>query len=263
MPENHDKLTLTLDALRSDVERNPLADSQTVRRRGEQRTRRQAVGGALAVVALVAGAAGVVGGVGGSNRAEGPIATDGPTASTEVETPLAVAAQPLLAPADLGAVGPYSAWQLSPDPENVGQPFHLCVPSPTTLGAGASTYGHFYGDLDASATEHVLQFADSAGAKEAGDQLVSGLTACDLGAASDNVVTSTAQPVPLPAADEGRVVTREASPPGSDVSYYELGVVREANVLVVLQWNSMGLPDGVTQVWDAERMQAALDRAHR
>ena len=59
MPD--DKLTLTLDTLRSDVERTPLADSQTVRRRGDRRTRNQAVGGALVVVALVAGVAGLSG----------------------------------------------------------------------------------------------------------------------------------------------------------------------------------------------------------
>src|SRR6476646_961554 len=101
MPEydSNDKLTLTLDTLRSDVERTPLADSQTVRRRGDQRTRRQAVGGALAVVALVAGAAGLIGGVGGSNEADAPVATGRPTASTEVDQPLALAAQPLLGPA--------------------------------------------------------------------------------------------------------------------------------------------------------------------
>ena len=45
MPENRDdRMTLTLDALRTDVERTPLADSLSRARRGDQRTRRQAVG---------------------------------------------------------------------------------------------------------------------------------------------------------------------------------------------------------------------------
>jgi hypothetical protein len=38
-------------------------------------------------------------------------------------------------------------------------------------------------------------------------------------------------------------------------------VVREANVLVILQWSSMGQPTGVDWVWDADRMTAALARA--
>jgi len=39
MPENNDPVTLTLSALRTDVERTPLADSRSVRRRGDRRTR--------------------------------------------------------------------------------------------------------------------------------------------------------------------------------------------------------------------------------
>src|SRR4051812_9034053 len=144
MPEydSNDKLTLTLDALRSDVERTPLADSMTVRRRGDQRTRRQAVGGALAVVALVAGAAGaagILGGAGGFDKADAPPAhTGNPTASTSVETPLTLAAEPLLTPTDLGPVGVYDSWQVNTDPAAVEQQQNQCVPSPTTLG-GAET----------------------------------------------------------------------------------------------------------------------------
>jgi hypothetical protein len=47
----------------------------------------------------------------------------------------------------------------------------------------------------------------------------------------------------------------------SEISYFELGVVRAANVVVVLQWHSMGQPTGVDWVWDANRMASALDRA--
>ena len=48
------------------------------------------------------------------------------------------------------------------------------------------------------------------------------------------------------------------------IGYYELGVAREANVLVVLQLNAMGNPAGEGPedwVWTAETLQTALDRA--
>ena len=144
MPEydSNDKLTLTLDTLRSDVERTPLADSTTVRRRGDQRTRRQAVGGAVAVVALVAGIAGVLGGAGGLDKADGQIpATQNPTASTEVEKPLTLAAEPLLTPADVGNGRPVQTWQADPDARRVDQTKLQCMPDPATLGATQTSPG--------------------------------------------------------------------------------------------------------------------------
>ena len=91
MPEHNDPMTHTLDTLRSDVERIPLSDSLTVRRRGDRRTRNQAVGGALAVVALVAGAAGVYGGLGGDDEASNiPAVSPTPT-----ESPLSLVGRPV------------------------------------------------------------------------------------------------------------------------------------------------------------------------
>jgi hypothetical protein len=263
MPEydSNDKLTLTLDTLRSDVERTPLADSTTVRRRGDQRTRRQAVGGAVAVVALVAGVAGVLGG-GGFNQADTQIpSTQGPTASTEVEKPLSLAADPLLGPSDLGTVGEYESWQANRDQAAEDQQKHQCVPSPSTLGGTETVAELLYSDLPASATEHVLRFADTDSAAAASDAIVRALVECKLGRASDNVVQRDPKAVVVPDADSAFSVSREASPPNSEVSYYELGITRKANVLVVLQWSSMGLPNGVTQVWDQARLTSALSTA--
>ena len=64
-----DRLHDTLSTLRTDVDSMPLADSSAVRARGAQRTRRQAVGTSLAVVALVAGAIGISGALTGTNKA--------------------------------------------------------------------------------------------------------------------------------------------------------------------------------------------------
>ncbi len=264
MPEydSNDKLTLTLDTLRSDVERTPLADSTTVRRRGDQRTRRQAVGGAVAVVALVAGIAGVLGGAGGLDRADGQIpATQNPTASTEVEKPLTLAAEPLLAPSDIGTIDPYTGWQVNTDSAAVEQQQNQCVPSPTTLGGTETVAELLYSDLDAAATEHVVRFATSAQALTAQNDLSESLASCDLGAATDDPAYEQGPSVVVTGADAALRASRTSYPPDSEVSYFELGVARKANVLVVLQWRSMGKPDGVGWVWDAQRLGTALDRA--
>ena len=255
---DHDPLQTTLDSLRSDVERAPLADSLSVRRRGDQRTRHQAVAGALVIAALVAGAFGVAD-LRGQERHGGIPAHPSPTATADQSIPLA--AQPLLRPTDIGVIGPYTGWKVNADPENIGQPFNLCVPSPGTLGAGPAAFAHFYSTTDAVADEHALQFSDSGSAKLAGDHLLTALTTCDLGTASDHIVTSPVTSVALPDADEARVASRQASPPDSELSYYEIGVVQKGNVLVVLEWSSMGLPHGVSRVWDAPRLQTALVRA--
>src|SRR3954469_12110970 len=96
LPDN-DPLHTTLDSLRSDVERNALADSLSVRRRGEARSRHQAVAGALVLAALVAGAFGVAD-LRGHERNVGIPAHGTPSPSATVEQPLALAAQPLIQP---------------------------------------------------------------------------------------------------------------------------------------------------------------------
>ncbi len=260
--DSRDRLTLTLDALRSDVERTPLADSLTVRRRGDQRTRRQAVGGALAAVAVVAGAAGIIGSTGSIDRADAPPATTGPTATTQVEQPLALAAEPLLTPDDLGAVGPYDGWQVNPDPvSSEGLPSR-CVPELGTLGAAETQSRLLYGELDAGAVEHVLRFASASAAASAVETLTGAFAACDPGDPSvETVVDRGPVPVPGTSADEATHASRTGTPVlASEVSFYELGVAREVNVVVVLQWRSSPLAE-VDWVWDEARLQAALDRA--
>jgi hypothetical protein len=84
-----DRLHDTLSTLRSDVDSMPLADSSAVRARGTQRTRRQAVGASLAVVALVAGAVGIGGALTGTNKADNLPAQTTTTAPTvEARAPL-------------------------------------------------------------------------------------------------------------------------------------------------------------------------------
>ncbi|HEU4912222.1 MAG TPA: hypothetical protein VFV76_10005, partial [Actinomycetes bacterium] len=105
-----DRLEETLRTLQLDVDRVGLADSASVRDRGDRRTRHQVVGSALATVALVAAAVGVTGTLTSDREAvEGPPAN--PTVTTTQEPALSLAAQPLLRDGDLTGIEPYGAFQ--------------------------------------------------------------------------------------------------------------------------------------------------------
>ncbi len=278
MPEHdsNDKLTLTLDTLRSDVERTPLADSMTVRRRGDQRTRRQAVGGALAVVALVAGVAGVLGG-GGFDQAdgqlpatEGPTAsTDGPTASTEVEQPLALAADPFVPVDALTGFGGYD--QAGPFIDSGQEPDILpeqCVTRPGEWGAAQVRSTRFYQDgSEAQVREYVLRFADTAEAQQASLKRAYADLAAACPAtvdASDGTLTSRYSEVVAGLDDAVRSFRYFEPEVASEPSYYEVATAHQGNVVVVLEWHASGNPAGdVGQdwAWTTERLQAALTAA--
>jgi hypothetical protein len=265
MPDNDDRMASTLETLRRDVERTPLADSLTVRRRGDQRTRRQAVGGALAVVALVAGAAGIYGGLGGDDRATQIPATPSPSA----EPTVALATDPFLQPTDIGAVGPYTDFQRrpaqTPDASGVGDtPKMLCMGAASDWAAwGATTHSTevFYGDLDASFYEHVLAYDSAAAAADGVADINREVAACQENSGGDSGLTNRA---PDPLGETGIRASTTARPPDSEVSYYEVAATRQANVVVVLEWSSMGNPGGDTSdtwVWTPANTAAALDRA--
>lgn len=259
MPEIHDPLASTLDTLRSDVERTPLADSMTVRRRGDQRTRRQAVGGALAVVALVLGAVGVAGGLSTDSSTRNIPATKAPT-----EKPLSLTAAPLLTPGDLGNIGIYDNWQVNPDPAAADQQLSMCVPVPSALGGTETRRRMLYSDVDASITEHVVRFADAEAARTAMTTLTGAFATCSPGdPAEAKVVDRAPEDVAVgTAVDTAMHASRTSTPvQASEPTYYELGVARRSNVLVVLQWQSSSLPKGMPWVWDAKRFATAVGNA--
>jgi hypothetical protein len=259
MPD--DKLTLTLDSLRSDVERTPLADSRTVRRRGDRRTRNQAVGGSLAVVALVAGAVGLYGGLGGDKRATRIPASPTPTA----EQTFQLADAPLIGPDDLGTVGSYTGWQLSPDPVPDGEQVLRCIPNPSTLGGTEVLTGRLYSDSDAYVVEHVVRFDDARAATGAIAPVSEDFATCDPGDPAETSVEDRG-PVesdPVEGVDQLVHASRTGTPvQASEISYYELGIVRRGNVVVVLQWSSQGRPDnGSEWVFANELLDVAAHRA--
>jgi hypothetical protein len=258
LPDN-DPLQTTLNSLRSDIGRTPLADSLSVRRRGEARSRHQAVAGALVVAALVAGVFGVAD-LRGNELNSGIPATHNPTRSTSLGNPMTLKAHPLLEPAGFGSVGGYQGWQANPDPASANVQVHQCVPVPNTLGAQQTESQMLYDHTTAAHIyEHVLRFADAEEAARAGQALLAVLSGCTKG--GSGVVARTPEHVDVPNADSAQRASRSASPAGSEVSYYELAVVRERSVLVVLQWNSMGVANGTDWVWSNDLLGAALNAA--
>lgn len=254
-----DRIADTLTALRTDIDRVPLAGSGSVRRRGEVRTRNQVIGSSLAVVALVAGAIGIGAGfTGGDDRSTRIPASPSPTA----ETQRALAADPFFAEGDVQLdSGPMKRSPASPDE----QPKPLqCMPRPTTLGAAEAPSALFYSDVDPTFSEHVLRFATSEEAAAAADELRDSFAACPKG---DPAEVTSDDRLPAPLSPTAYHASRLSTPTAdAGIGYYELGVAREGNVLVVLQLNGMGNPagDGPTDwVWDADRLQTALDRAVR
>lgn len=258
MPDRHDPLASTLERLRSEVERAPLAPAAAVRGRGNRRSRRQAVGGALALIALVGGAA-VLGGGGTRDRASTPVlpAGAGPTATSPPQPVLSLAPDPFLRGEDLGRVGPYGAFRRAPAD---GTPdFWTCLSRSAVAGSGTARAMTYYEQLEATVAERVLAFATAGEAADAATAIGEGLASCPPGDPTQATVTDRG---PEPLSDTALRASRSTVPTAdAGTSYVEVGVARRANVLVVLQWSSMGRPDGLDWVWDAGRLQTALDRA--
>lgn len=263
-----DRIEETLRTLSRDLEQAPLPDSGSVRRRGDQRTRRQALGAGVAVVAVLAGVAGIAGGLPGRTTSAPP-ATTGPTVATTQETLHDLEAQPFLRVEELGSFGGYD--QAGPFIDAEAAPEVLpeqCATRPGSWGAAELRSTRYYQDgSEASIHEYVLQFGTVAEAEQAALKR----------AYSDLAATCPATVDPA----EGTLTTRESEiVPGldravrhsryfvpeyaSEPSYYEVATARRGNVVVVLEWLASGSPAGEVDsdwVWTAERLRTALDRA--
>jgi hypothetical protein len=260
---DNDPLQTTLDYLRSDVERTPLADSLSVRRRGEARSRHQAVAGALVVAALVAGAFGVAD-LRGHERNGGIPAHTTPSPS---ETPVALAAQPFVRDSDLTGIGSYGPIVATGQPpQNLLQ---RCIDPAGTAGSAAQVKASVLYDSDQSGdgngVETVLRFASSPDAERYATALSDAAHGCDPGNAAEVTTQDSGPEAVRDATDPAFRWSRLTTPKtNGGISYYELGVTRDANVVVVLEWMSMGNPNGDTSgewVWTSEGMASAMNAA--
>jgi hypothetical protein len=262
MPEHNDPMANTLDTLRSDVERTPLSDSLTVRRRGDRRTRNQAVGGTLAVVALVAGAAGIYGGLGGDDEA-----TNIPAVTSTPEPTLALASDPLLRPSDFTELGRYASGGpllAAPQAPDLNPPAEACQVRPNAWGAQQTYAKSYYQDGSTlGILEVVLRYDTSAEAKTALDQPGTDLALCPEPDPADGSL-EVRPPETMPGVGDGVHLARYFTPTAaSEPSYYEVAAARTSNVVVVLTWAADATPSGNPDswAWSGEQLQTALDRA--
>ena len=259
-----DRIEERLRALAPDLDRVGLADPGAVRRRGERRTRNQALGSAVAGVLLLAGVVGVSGGLSGDRQAVvAPPARDGATASTTPAAALSLAPQPLLRDGDLTGVGPFGDFLDTGDQPADRLLSCIDVPGAAAGAERASTVLHETEIGEPAVHEHVLRLES----ESAASRLVLGLSAafrsCDRGDPGEATVTDRG---PESFGQAGGLRASRLTTPTADagIGYYELAVTSKATVVVVLEWSSMGNPVGQGPgdwVWTADRLQVALARA--
>lgn len=266
-----DRMTETLSALRTDVDRVGLADSASIRHRGQQRTRNQAIGGTLAALCLVAAGVGIAGGLTGDNRAvEGPPAKDGTATTTQqAEQTYAIAADPFLEASDLSGFGVYSDAGFTDAQDEPELMAEQCAVRPMDWPAAEAVGNRYYGELNAFVNEYVLRFDTAADAKAAVPALArQDLTAatCPTPEASQGTFDARTQ-VKEPALEDAWRFSRYFIPSfASEPSYHEVVTARQGNVVVVLEWmaDSNARETGeVLNEWafTPEFAQTALDRA--
>jgi hypothetical protein len=240
-----DRLHDTLATLGTDLDRAPLADSSAVRARGNQRTRRQAVGTSLAVVALVAGAIGVSGALTGNNDADG-LPADKPTVST-TQTPApdpTVEAQPeidssVLLTADEMPPVPNQKLTLGETLEDANtadaeeRGVTVCQVAPNGgVTPDRALLRTFPSDLDAFGWEWVAQYATVAEASQASQALTN---AC----AATRGDTDIESLLGLPTGSIGVRTSAFSADPGSEFNGEIGGIVRRGDVVLVLGLRAM------------------------
>lgn len=260
-----DRIEETLRTLSRDLEQASLPDSGAIRRRGDQRTRHQALGSAAVVLVVIAGIAGLAGGLRTDREAIAP--ADGPSVSVVQEPLREIAADPFLRPADFGSFGGYD--QVGPFIDAGKEPVvdpQQCRLRPTTWGAEQVRATQFYQDgSEVSLYEYVLQFGTVAEAEAA----LAARAAADLSQCPSSMDPADGELTlrglsPVPGLDGQRTSRYFVPKVASEPHYYEAAVAREANVVVVLDWSAFGNPAGegdTDWVWTTERLRSALDRA--
>jgi hypothetical protein len=177
-----------------------------------------------------------------------------------------LAADPLLRSSDVVVAGTQLTFQLSPDPVPEDQRPLQCIASPTTLGAADGKAGQLFADPEGTVLEHVLRFADATAAADAVQELAVAFASCTKGDPNEATVDDRG---PLRAEGVGGVTetlhaARLTTPTANaGLAYYELGIARSSNVVVVLEWSSMGKPVADKKAWmlSGELLDVAAHRA--
>lgn len=239
-----DRLNDTLTALRADADRTPLADASAVRRRGQQRTRRQAVGSSLAVLAVVAAGVGVGGSLLSSDdKAQNMPAKDQTITTTESPSPAPTVQEPtpldtdmLLGADDMPPV-PNQTFSVGETLEDAGEAdaeergMQVCRVNPSgAVQPDLVLVRTFPSDLDAFAWEWVARYRSPAQATQAFGALTNSCAAAP---------GSTESLFGLPDGAVGIRTSSFSSDPGSEFNGELGGVVRQGDVVVVVGLRAM------------------------
>jgi len=136
-----------------------------------------------------------------------------------------------------------------------------CIPSPLGAATARTESAQYYNELDGLIVEYAMQFPSTAAAERFTGELAAAFATCGKGDPAEATVVDTG---PEPVASGFRAARATTPTADAGLSYYELGVNAKANIVVVLEWTSMGNPygrDATTWVWTADRLRLALDRA--
>lgn len=232
-----DRLHDTLSALRTDVDHMPLADSSAVRARGTQRTRRQAVGTSLAVVALVAGAVGISGALTGNNNADN-LPADHTTTAPTAETPHPIDPALLVSPSMIPApnnqaltegetlTSPTAAQAEEKAASICGVSLNPAVPVPPVN----SYLRFFHSDLDATAWEWIAQYDSDRTAQVVFNELTATCTTAT--GVQTKAIGSATTPNTIRA-------SQFSSDPGSEFNGQVTGIAVRGDTVVVLSVSAM------------------------
>ncbi len=263
-PTDHgaDPLTHELRTLTDEVDRVTMADSADVRVRGNRRRRATQAGTVLGVAVLAVGVVGVAGALNDRQSGALPVSSTSPSPTpTPHSSPPAttvLADSPFLRVDDLAPIGPYAAFATVPGD---GNPRLSCLSDPASWGATSLRSQAYASDLDATFVETVLLFPDVASATAAAKQPLAEFNACPTGdPAEASIVDGNSA---LLVGDVAYRFSRLTTPSSdADLIYNEVAVARESNVVVVLDWSSMGRPgEGNSGAWTPGQLRLALDRA--
>ncbi len=251
-----DQLEGRLRALHTDTDGMILAESSSVRRRGDRRRRMTQAGTVLGVAVLAVGVVGVAGTLNNRPAAAPPAATSPDPSASAAAT--VVAADPFLRARDVAPIGPYASFV--PGEEGTGQMTLRCLSEPASWGATSIKSLRFFSDLDATFVQTVLQFSDEASAQAAALQPRVDFAGCP-GDSEDGAVADRSQD--LGVGSQSYQLSRLKTPTGdAGLSYTEVAVARNGTVVVVLDWSSLGSPvDAPGWAWTPEQIGIALNRA--
>jgi hypothetical protein len=253
-----DRLHDTLATLRTDVDSMPLADSSAVRARGAQRTRRQAVGTSLAVVALVAGAVGISGALTGDNNKAENLPADHTTTAPTVETREAIGTDLLIGAKQLPSFPnqPFTTGETLDQATTAGteeRGLAVCGGPPSGgVPPESAVLRTFITDLDIRMWQWVAQYATVAEA----DAAVAALTSsCARNGAAPVDVSSAPS---MPAVDTALKSAQFSADQGSEFNGSVAGIVRQGDVVMVLGLTGMLRESDVDMdAFDASLVSAA------